>query len=320
MQRDRVFDVARGLAMLYIIGLWHMSSYSGIFEIPYGDYIKNAALGLFMFLSGYLLGAKYIIRNVKDGLFFLKKRFLRLYPLYALSLLLFYLHSAIDPHCLIFSLVGLSTFIPPQPPTLWFVSLLLVFYLIFMPISCLKRRDKVIAIAALYVVFIVVCSFLKGVDYRILFYFPSFFGGVIISDMPKEKLYKDRITIVSLLLFVCLIVVANSFNLGFIGIVLIRAVVALCGALLILNLSKHIDQYIGKLFIPISYASMAAYLFHRQVISAIRMVYWPEPSVWRVLYLVLFCVPLVLLLGYVIQRVYDWLLKKIENASIIHRK
>ena len=128
-------DIARVMAMLYIITIWHAHDYIRVVSIPFGDLVKNACLGLFMFVSGYLLGGGYKIYTIRDVRNFAIKRFVRIYPLYAIALLSFWITKAIDLKTLVYSLTGLSTFLPPQPPTLWFVSMLLLFYVFFIFIS-----------------------------------------------------------------------------------------------------------------------------------------------------------------------------------------
>lgn len=90
MDRDNSLDIARALSMLYIVGVWHLNNYTQSFDLaPWGEYVKNASLGLFMFLSGYLLGGRYVVKDTKSLWHFMKKRVLRIMPLFALSLYLY---------------------------------------------------------------------------------------------------------------------------------------------------------------------------------------------------------------------------------------
>ena len=310
--RNSTIDIARGLAMLYIIAFWHLSGYSEVFIVPYGEFLKNASLGLFMFVSGYLLGAKYKIHSVKDAWQFITKRLLRLYPLYALSLFLFWLHSAISTKTLVCSLLGISSFFPPQPPTLWFVSMLLVFYVVFVFLSGRKTQHKIIISALLYVCLFLLYYSNKAIDHRILYYFPCFFIGMIVSDHPLSKWKKGWFFVVSLCIFLLGVWLIDSRTISV--FVLMRGVISLTGGFLFIFLAYWLSasQVIAKVFIPLSYASMAAYMFHRQIISFIRFIYWPEPSMWRVIFLYFVCIPVVLVAGYVIQFCYDKLIKKLK--------
>lgn len=293
--------------MLYIIAFWHLSGYSGIFEIPYGEYLKNASLGLFMFVSGFLLGMKYKIRSLEDAKFFILKRFFRLYPLYALSLLLFWAHSAINTKTLLLSLVGASTFFPPQPPTLWFVSMLLVFYVLFVFLSGLEYKYKLLFILIVYSIMIVLCFYNRAIDHRVLYYFPCFGMGTLLSD--TQSLFDKGLLwgCISLVFFVAGVWVLETYQLNFISYCLVRFGISMSGCYLMLLLAKMLSRITltEKIFNPLSYASLAAYMFHRQIISAIRMIYWPDPSMWRVFFLYVVCIPVVLGSGYIIQLLYD---------------
>ena len=77
---------------------------------------------------------------------------------------------------------------------------------------------------------------------------------------------------------------------------------------LILGLSQVISgiNILAKAGSVVSYLSMAAYLFHRQLIDLIeKYVYWPDDGWIRVIYLIFICLPIVLIVGYLIQKVYD---------------
>lgn len=301
--------------MLYIIAFWHLSGYSEFFYVPFGEFLKNASLGLFMYVSGYLLGGKYIITTPLEAWTFIKNRFLRIYPLYVISLLLFWFHSAISTRTLICSLFGVSSFFPPQPPTLWFVSMLFVFYTFFIIISGSFFKYKIILSTIFYMALLVLCSYYKTIDHRILYYSPCFFIGVISSERSSNYWGKCRGFISSLSVFIlCVGILYYKIEIGFIPCCFLRGLISLSGAYIILFIANQLNRIpnIEKVFRPLSYASMAAYMFHRQIISIIRYMYWPAPSIGRVLYLYLICVPIVLVAGYLIQFSYDKSIKQLR--------
>lgn len=63
-------DIARVIAMLWIVGWWHLIQYSKVGEDSYhfiGDNsITMLMLGLFMFLSGFLIGKKKFKNKRRD--------------------------------------------------------------------------------------------------------------------------------------------------------------------------------------------------------------------------------------------------------------
>ena len=61
MKHLNSIDIVRSLSMLYIL-IFHCGNYTEEINFqPWGDFLKNGALGTFMFISGYLLGRKYTI-------------------------------------------------------------------------------------------------------------------------------------------------------------------------------------------------------------------------------------------------------------------
>ena len=85
---------------------------------------------------GYFL-RKYPFRDRADVLTFYRKRFSRFYGLYFLSAITLLIggfftdKSWFDSyHQFFLTLCGLTTFSPPQPGTLWFMSMLMFFYLV----------------------------------------------------------------------------------------------------------------------------------------------------------------------------------------------
>jgi peptidoglycan/LPS O-acetylase OafA/YrhL len=81
------FDFLRALAILMIIPA-HLSSYlfstySKLGLYVFDPYFANMGLGLFIFMSGFLLYYNnYSIHSFEDVLSFYRKRLLRIFPLY----------------------------------------------------------------------------------------------------------------------------------------------------------------------------------------------------------------------------------------------
>lgn len=185
--RDRSLDIARALAMFYIIVLWHLLGYTGAFSfVPYGgEYITSVFLGLFFVISGYLLAAKYRITGSTELKRFVSSRVLRIMPLYALSLATFAILSYCTVRTALLALTGLSTFIPPQPYTLWFVAMLLVFYLGFM-VSGLRYCYAIWG--GMYGLCLTATQFYDGIDPRLFLYFPCFIFGVFLQKRGRTSL------------------------------------------------------------------------------------------------------------------------------------
>lgn len=139
--RDLSFDVTRVVCTLWIVGIWHLMNYipnqaPAALTTGIGEPVTITALSCFMFISGYFL-RKYPFRDRADVLTFYRKRFSRFYGLYFLSAITLLIggfftdKSWFDSyHQFFLTLCGLTTFSPPQPGTLWFMSMLMFFYLV----------------------------------------------------------------------------------------------------------------------------------------------------------------------------------------------
>ena len=127
-KRDAAFDVARAICMLWIISCWHVFDY-----IEYPEWIKGemksitiCVLACFTFISGYFVGKKKI-----DILEFYNARFNRFYLLFFVSSSILLIGGWFESIWqFFFTLTGLSNFILPQAKTLWYMSMLLLFYIL----------------------------------------------------------------------------------------------------------------------------------------------------------------------------------------------
>lgn len=309
------FDTARATGMIYIIAVWHLADYTSMFNPrPYGTYVTYGVLGMFMFLSGWLLNEKYVITKVTDIRLFAKKRILRLMPLYLIALVTFYFSGGFNLKTLLLALFGLSSFFPPQPPTLWFVSLIIDFYLLFPLLSYRKYHFSDWIFYIIYVVIILIDSFTPNIDKRFLLYFPCFYAGILFNRLKLlPYLLKWQTSLISIILF-CISLSLDEFVQIKILRLLNCSIVALTFTAIIIYISNALTSLsVYKIFSWIAYSSMAAYMFHRQIIGVLRRLsIWPKDGLERLLFLLLVCVPLILLLGYAIQKAYDFIVKRLK--------
>ena len=90
--REYRFDVVRVVCMTYLVAFFHLSGYvypNGLTGVCHSlsMALAHASLGLFTFVSGYLLGRKYRFGQPESvGVWtFYKKRILRVFPLFVLA-------------------------------------------------------------------------------------------------------------------------------------------------------------------------------------------------------------------------------------------
>lgn len=319
MERNRPLDVARSLSMLYIIGFWHLFGYTVMVErMPYGEYLKNATLGTFIFISGYLLSRRYLIEDFKSLKSFYMRRVIRIMPLFALALFSYLVVGFITPRTALLSLTGLSTFIPPQPPTLWFVSLILVFYVLFPLLSGKSVSRKLIIATIIFVVVFIADRLYGGVDRRFIFYWPCFAFGIILSGYKTDELFSKKIVALGTSVIFILLSIVHLSDIIQLPQWLFRSLISLSGTGMVISLSLVLARSASAANAAkhLSFLSMTAYLFHRQIIDLIeKFIFWPQDGVLRIVYLVLVCLPAVLIVSYFIQKVYDLIIDRLSGKS-----
>lgn len=298
--------------MLYIVGYWHLFNYTEFFPFysnPVSHKFTQVILGTFCVVSGYLLGFKQndavsLITPLK----FYKKRFLRIYPLYILSLSCFLFLGLIDFSTAIKAAFLLSMFLEPAPLTLWFISMLLLFYLVTPFLMYFSSNNiKFLAVSMLIELALITYEHQIGsLDIRILIYFPCFAAGLYISmnsiKMPNNNM--KAIIIFALCFAVSFIETSWSEHFSFI----LLAPMVLTGALFILKTRFPIKHTLSlKLITYLSFSSYAMYLFHRPIYDVMLQIYYPNLAFLQWLYLMSVCLPLIVWLSWHIQKTYDTL-------------
>lgn len=317
-ERDLQFDIVRVLATLWIVACWHVKELLNMTpeQKHMLDFITISSLATFMFMSGYFL-SKYSFSTGKEVKSFYKKRFIRFYPLFALSAIAMFLMGDNPGKLqLVLTLTGLSTYLGNQPWTLWFISMLFSFYMLTPLISRILKRLEINVIAKILLIFIATAVIVwlfsltpLDFDEKFAYAFPAYCSGLILGT---ETIIK-RIT-------------SNIYVFIFTGIVL-----ALLQAYDIHDIHYyHIDTFLGVIvllciaywmrYLPIrriimvlSYSSMSLYLFHRPIYG-ILVKYCPFESVTPYfIYLVM--VPTAIVVSYIIQYSYDFCVNKIEHRK-----
>ena len=326
-ERITYLDVARSIAVLWIVGYWHLRVYCGkdyihpSISLPGDRWITNVVLGLFMFISGILI-SKYTFDHFKtDCISFYKKRLTRFYLLYAISIILLYMmgyNSLFGRLSLLTSLSMTSTYLPPQPRTLWFFSMIASFY-VFTPFILKKTpRSLLYSFIIIYggsALLMIISP--RGIDLRFFWCFPMYFTGLCIGrknsilNMLTSNHYWGilYITVSSLQIFLitfysCRFAYLENFTIPF-------------GILLILYVSRLFSHpLIIKTTNIIAYCSMSAYLFHREIYLLLFEAYKSLQFNYPYWFSAITFLPTCFVVCYSIQKVYD----KIISAGLIHNK
>lgn len=315
--RDAGLDIARAICALWVVGFWHLVCYV---TPPYNIYIPvNQALtdifmSCFMLISGYVLN-RYTFDSLQDVRNFYHKRFVRFYILFMISSITLYVANIYmgSPMFhgighLLLNLTGLTTLFPPHAGMLWFMSMLMLFYLLT-PFIQYKQEKVISKVIVILLSFILWYAVGFPIDKMVFVYFPIYAIGLL---MPRTLFEKVRCSLLSL--FVCMlltsILIYISFMLewGFVRVVC-STLSCLCGTMAIITISTYISKIstrLNYLFAIIAYGSMCAYLFHRHFYSIIdsTMGYFDvNVSIFTVLGIYL---PIMLAGTYLIQKLYDY--------------
>lgn len=269
-------------------------------------YITDGILATFVFLSGYLLGKKEI-SSPQDILLFYKSRFIRIYPLFFLSATSYLLMSSMLEIGLMgggirqymMTIAGLSIFAGPPPETLWFVGMLLFFYL-WTPVILYKR----LLLSKLFFLLpytVCVLGWLDGwADRRAVIYFPMFYLGLLFAN--RHIVVRPLLipTGVSIVVIAYLLLRTEYGSLLHSMVFDVAFIVAAC---LAGSLISYIPA-VARMLKMISYASMTAYLVHRQVYIVLMLLFgkWTWPVAIAVI------MPGLLLLSGEIQSLYDYII------------
>lgn len=222
------FDFLRALAILMIIPAhlsnFLFSTYSKLGLYAFDPYLANMGLGLFIFMSGYLLYYNTnSINSFKDVLSFYKKRLLRIFPLYWAAIAAFVLvfsvfapklnSSFVFPNAqnvfgfsnVLTHVLGLQIFLAPAYAspmlTLYFIGLIIVFYAIYPFIIMLSKDAKnlLFVSSVVFLGFLLISRTLHVIDHRFFMFFPIFVFGILTC---KENLFEKSGTILMEISFV----------------------------------------------------------------------------------------------------------------------
>ena len=264
-QREYILDTARALSMFWIIAFWHLCDYLTKRHLTLSGYvITYAVLATFTFISGYFQKLNY--HGWKS---YFRKRIVRFYPVFFVACMLMWIGGGgiQSWHQLLMSLTGLSCFFLQQPPTLWYMCMLLVFYaltplLIPRPGGC---KFEMSLRCLLAYAFLLICSTMGDIDRRLLIYFPFYAAGLMTTSNQIERLENSTNVKITILFFIIIL-----FNISFKPHGVLLIVISGIGLLALLSFSSlfnnlYVKEKTYKLINFVAYSSMCAYMFHRLV-------------------------------------------------------
>lgn len=327
MVKDRLlgFDLARVVAIFVVIGIYHNLGYAGLYhDNPAIRVLVYSSLGVFTFLSAFLLASKYSFKESGETLSFYKKRVLRIWPLFIISSLMLAVLGFNSWATTIKGIVGISPFWAPHPTTMWYVAMLISLYIITPFV--VKGSPKTQCVKAFCIMTLIglVQIVLGTVVPRTFNYYTVYLIGLLLGRNgyePALTFLKSKKTIIISCAWVAMIAVVlltkNAYLKSFSSVV---------GIIAILNFSLLLAEFwkTNKIFTQtvtiLSYASFCAYLFHREIIWAMFRIYKPDGFV-PIFFVVLFvAVPLSFICAYFIQKLYDRIINDYTKQIIINKR
>lgn len=314
--RNKQFDLTRCFAVLWIVGFTHLATYTSdslkeVRSVFFIEDITRTMLSVFMFISGYFL-SKYTFTDLISIKDFYIKRFYRFYILFIISAVSLFIMGFIPNFSILATTItGLSSYILPQPKTLWFISMLLGFYILTPIIKKLLSFWKNIFIKVLTCflisIFVFGVSNLCTFDKRLYWCFFFYSIGITMGDtiFYKTLISKKITALVSAILYIIVLMSGLcNYNNYCIGLII--------GVIFITSISGQLVKITPNFFIDIvSYSSMCMYLFHRHI-------YMVEAKIYNilfgencpVLYAYVIMLPSVIFFSYWIQKLYNNLIVK----------
>jgi peptidoglycan/LPS O-acetylase OafA/YrhL len=316
--RIAYIDTLRAASILYIVGFWHLMNYTKAFtgyHNPVTTCVTVIVLGLFVFLSGYLLAmGKTDLEKNGIGRFYLR-RVLRIHPLFIASLALWTILRLENPLTMAKTALLITPIHGPQPPTLWFIACLLIYYLSAPLLIRASGKPIQFAICAtlLFCALLLAATSTGKGDVRLAIYFPAFATGILACGrLEFLKKHQWLLLAGSLLVLACTLLAKKSPESQLWSIPLT------CAAPLVILLAAErlpLADKVAPCLAPIAYASYAMYLLHRPIYSFTQRLYPPAHEPMQVLYLVFIGLPLVIALSWTVQKVYDKIFERLSTCG-----
>lgn len=329
-ERNFSFDIARAIAMIWIVGFWHATDYSP----QYAFFLKKqnfsfissqltaTMLGTFMFISAYLLASKNTFASRFDITNYFKKRVVRIIPLLALSMLClpnstFQYWDFLTKFLNLIGIAGYTSF--KLIPTLWFVSILISFYIILPFIVSQKKLSRKILISIILEIIFYIGYEFNFVENRIPLYFPAFALGIILSDTHIKIIEKRKVffktSVFFSITYILLMFIPFLQKTNYVG--------AFIGFFPLIAISMYLEPFFKSTFciktiMFFSYTSLVSYMFHRQIYMAFWHLGYPKDGIHRIVLIYLVVLPLLFFFSYLVQSSYDKFITYLNNKNNKH--
>ncbi|MGE3746817.1 MAG: acyltransferase [Sphingomonadaceae bacterium] len=269
-QRSVAIDFIRAFSILWIVGLWHVIDY-----LPEVGQARNAVtyritvalLGLFVLVSGYLMGRKDVAFEARSLRGFYVGRFGRIYPPFIVACLLFAICKLSTPLPLIkAALLGAMLWGPP-PNTLWFIAMIALFYAAT-PLFIIARRNPPIYLGlavALTLAAVAGAHFTDGrINPRLAMYLPSYCAGIWLAGHAVRW---SKLLLIGLATALPALVLSLLSDTAMVEKSMWSMPWALAGSVALFGAAMHFDRNLPRWgwVLVVAQASYFLYLLHRPI-------------------------------------------------------
>jgi peptidoglycan/LPS O-acetylase OafA/YrhL len=314
--RNVEIDALRSFAILYIVGFWHLHPYYSRFTYL----LTYCVLGLFLYISGLLLSTQYRHDTLGNISHYYKRRFFRIYPLFFISLTVFLMMGFIDKDTYIMSAFLTNMILPTHLMTLWFITMIGIFYLTSPLFLYNYSFCKAILFMCLCWAGLVIIHSLTGyVDLRLPMYLVPFVLGLMTarsSAIMRNSVMRNRY--LQGLCGTVFLIALWQYPVGNEITQLIVLDMAIVSSIpLFFSLSRIMTKWPpSQLLEFISYASFVMYLSHKILFALSGKLYHSSNFLVQVLYYGCFVLPATIILSFFIQLAYDKLITVRGNPDV----
>ena len=282
------FDFLRLLAIVLVV-LSHILRMETLDAVR--GYLGIIGLGTFFFVSGYLLLINQKSSGPHGAGTFFKKRFIRIYPLYWLALILtiavgWLLDSNLfDWRTIAVYFLGLqSVFVPRymvEISSYWFIGTILIYYLLYPLLTHGNKISSIIFIGVpIFICLIMIRIFSGLLDGRVFEYFFVFVLGLMAARsrfFDSDYFRKWRIpSAVVAVICICIVVIFGPlmpgdlsqislsllFTVGLVTLFRIVLIISTIAAVYWLLSAGSLPSALKRIIAAGAFASYAVYLFH----------------------------------------------------------
>ena len=317
------FDILRALAII-ILMVHHSEPYGlklfGLSLEGLNPYFEAVLLGIFFFISGYFTGRTFQKEN-KGSVSFFSSRMLRIFPPYlvAVVLYIFVLGVTLKKFNLFVYLTGTQFIFAPNYAkivlTLWYVSAIILFYLIFglLLANLHSTRGLIIGATIVFVAVYALHQWTGLIDPRFYKYYIIFLIGILCAHVDylstwlsgEQVVLKFAFAILGLFVFSQVLAFSSISPIYILGAVFF----IISWVVLLFTLATKVKSpTILKLAVLISYASFFAYLLHRPIWAWLLTVFSVNTAWGQVFFKVVPASIFIFILSYYLQSGYDRLL------------